>query len=68
MFIRKKRKEQIEEIANKKIKENDIRPRFDLINFLIEQEGFKVRLKDMDQDTTGLVRINPANNNDNNKT
>lgn len=67
IFISKKRKKQIEDIANQKLMENGINPRFDLIKFLIEKEGFKIVLKDMNQDTTGLVRISPQKNTDNEK-
>ena len=53
------RKKKIEDIVNNKIREYNLSiPRFDLIKFLKEQEGFEIVLIPMPDDTTGLILMN----------
>lgn len=57
--IKKERKEEIEHIVDSKIAEHNLLvPRFDLIKFLKEKEGFEIVLQNMPDDTTGLIIIN----------
>ncbi len=57
------RKQEIENIVDRKINEAGLNvPRFDLIRFLKEREGFEIVLQYMPNDTTGLILINDTDN------
>lgn len=53
------RKKQIEEKVNGIISEYGLtKPGFNLIGFLTQQQGFKVGIQDLDNDTTGMLLVN----------
>ena len=59
MELDTKRKQEIEEIASRKLKEFDLNTAgFDLIRFLQEKENFKIAWDNMEDDTTGFVIVN----------
>lgn len=67
-LISKKRRQEIEELANLKLQENNIfEPNFDLIKHLTEKEDFKIILENMESDTNGLVFINPKDDSEKRK-
>ena len=63
MILRKKRKKEIESIAeNILIKNNLMYPRFDLIKYLKENEKYEIALQNMPRGTTGFILVNDENN------
>ena len=53
------RREQIEKVASEIIAKNGLqKPGFNLIGFLTKQEGFRVGMQELDDDTTGLLLVN----------
>ena len=53
------RRKQIEETVNGIISEYGLsKPGFNLIGFLSTQQGFKVGIQDLDDDTTGMLLVN----------
>lgn len=58
-MLSEKRKKEIETIVDKIISEHQLgRPGFDLVAFLTEEEQFKVGMRKLDKDTTGILLVN----------
>ena len=58
-MLKEERKKEIEGIVDRIISEHQLgRPGFDLVAFLTKEEQFKVGMRKLDKDTTGLLLVN----------